>query len=663
MKLHEIQQGLETLGVFEELKKLKEIREPLIIGGGAQTNWGDIVGDIEDQTDLQDEFVNVTGDSMTGALNMTDNPIQDVGFLDFNLVNGIAQAEGRMVWNDDEGTLNLGMKGGVVNLQIGQESLVRGKNTSGTTITNGMAVRITGATGANPNFGLSDADNPAQAGSIGLATEDIVNNQFGYVTTQGLVRGLDTSGTPVGETWAAGDRLFVSNDEGELTNIQPTATERIIFIGLVTRKHASEGVIWVSPINVSYIEELSGNRDGSGNVLLNIDSVNGRVGIGTDSPLGLLHSIGKADEVQQIIQAYSTQTNNILEIQDSGNNVLAGVQGRGTYFSDLGSDPTNLFIGVNAGNSTTTGQWNSGIGENCLSSLTTGNQNFCLGFNVGNAITSGFSNTAIGSNALITCSTGIGNVAVGNTALSMSNGVGNMGLGFASGWRLTTGGFNVIIGPYAGSRQTDNSQLLIIDASGGAGRASVAEEEANSILYGQMDASVVNQTLRLNAEVTIPQDLIFEGDDSGLQFTQIYEEDGTSTVALPLQDTFYQVTAFSVNGEVNGMVPDHTSDHITVTKTGKYLVSISIGFSQTTAVSIEYDFHVQKNDGAVDFPCISAHRNSGGASQVGNTATTGIIDLTAGDTVELWVERLDGAAVSRTITIATCSLVLVQIGG
>ena len=34
--------------------------------------WGSIIGDIADQTDLQDEFVNVTGDTMTGALILAD---------------------------------------------------------------------------------------------------------------------------------------------------------------------------------------------------------------------------------------------------------------------------------------------------------------------------------------------------------------------------------------------------------------------------------------------------------------------------------------------------------------------------------------------------------------------------------------------------------------
>jgi hypothetical protein len=164
------------------------------------------------------------------------------------------------------------------------------------------------------------------------------------------------------------------------------------------------------------------------------------------------------------------------------------------------------------------------------------------------------------------------------------------------------------------------------------------------------------------AEVSATGDLTFVG-SAGLPFAQIYEEDGSSTLGLAAQDTAYQITAFSVDGESNNATPDHTNDHITIVKSGMYLATLNVSFSQTTAVSIEYDFHIKKNNGATDFPATSAHRNSGGASAVGNASATGIIDLTAGDTVEAWVERLDGGAVTRTITIAAISITLVQLGG
>ena len=194
--------------------------------------------------------------AMTGNLDMDDNPVVDVGYIDFNLINGVAQSEGRQVWNDDEGTVNLGLKGGVVNLQIGQEMLFRARNDEGSGIANGQAIRLLGGTGSQPTIELANATDVTK-GATGLATEDIANNQFGYVTTGGLVRG-DTDQPIDTSSWVAGTSLFLSNTDGLLTNAPPTSTERIVFIGIVIRQHASEGVILVSPINVSFLSELSG---------------------------------------------------------------------------------------------------------------------------------------------------------------------------------------------------------------------------------------------------------------------------------------------------------------------------------------------------------------------------------------------------------------------
>lgn len=154
--------------------------------------------------------------------------------------------------------------------------------------------------------------------------------------------------------------------------------------------------------------------------------------------------------------------------------------------------------------------------------------------------------------------------------------------------------------------------------------------------------------------------VVFKG-ECGLPYAQIYEEDGSSTLALAAQDTFYQITSFSANGEYNNCTPDYTNDHITVLEAGRYLVNASI--SVQSAQANEYDFHIQTNNGATDFPCTSMHLDTNVANKTVSTAASGILDLNANDTVEMWVERLDGAAVSKTITIVNASITLMQIGG
>lgn len=132
----------------------------------------------------------------------------------------------RVQWNQDDGTMDVGLYGGSV-LQVGQELMFYAKNTSGSTIANGTPVMFTGTVGASGKltFGLAIADGSVPADyMMGVATQDIADNAFGYVTNFGLVRGFDTTGTPYGEVWADGDLLyFGATTPGTWTKVQPIA--------------------------------------------------------------------------------------------------------------------------------------------------------------------------------------------------------------------------------------------------------------------------------------------------------------------------------------------------------------------------------------------------------------------------------------------------------
>lgn len=189
--------------------------------------------------------------AVSGPISHSNQDIDDVASILFDINDGAASEEGRLKWNAIDGTLEVGMPGGNVNLQIGQEELIRMKNVSGSTIVNGAAVRISGVDGNHPTVGLSDANDPATAGCIGLATEDILHNAFGYVTTSGMVRDINTL------AWNVADRLFVSQTPGELTNVYPSGTDRIILVAIVIKDSETEGMVWVWPINQAHLSELS----------------------------------------------------------------------------------------------------------------------------------------------------------------------------------------------------------------------------------------------------------------------------------------------------------------------------------------------------------------------------------------------------------------------
>jgi len=167
----------------------------------------------------------------------------DMSSLDFNSVNfdvtpTDTNAVGRLVWNDTDGTLNLGLKGGVSVLQLGQEVLIRAVNKTGSAISNGQAVRITGSHGNRVTIVKAQADSAANSSkTIGLATEDIANNAEGFVTMLGLVRDVDTSG------FSEGDEVWLSSSTaGGLVNTEPTIS---VHVGWVSRSHATLGSILV----------------------------------------------------------------------------------------------------------------------------------------------------------------------------------------------------------------------------------------------------------------------------------------------------------------------------------------------------------------------------------------------------------------------------------
>jgi hypothetical protein len=73
----------------------------------------------------------------------------------------------------------------------------------------------------------------------------------------------------------------------------------------------------------------------------------------------------------------------------------------------------NLFMGINSGNYTLSGDQNTGIGHSAFISITSGTQNTSLGFNTGASLTSGSSNTFIGWSAGSSTTTGNGNIYIG----------------------------------------------------------------------------------------------------------------------------------------------------------------------------------------------------------------------------------------------------------
>lgn len=170
-----------------------------------------------------------------------------------------------------------------------------------------------------------------------------------------------------------------------------------------------------------------------------------------------------------------------------------------------------------------------------------------------------------------------------------------------------------------------------------------------------VDVLVANE-LRTNATKATPQgELVAPGD-----YGEIWVEGNTDETALPV-GIWVQYTGFANNGESRGAIPDHTNNHITIRKAGKYLVTASLTIESASGTGAVIRTSVFKNNGAVEYANIHAHRAMAtGGGDDGSLSLSGIGAFEVGDTVELWIKN-DTNSVAATGEAATLSVVQVEL--
>ncbi len=186
--------------------------------------------------------------------------------------------EGRLFYDSENHALVVYNEESEVTQQLGQEEYLRVRNNTGATITNGTPVIITGSHGnVAPTIAPANAASDINSRVVGIATHNIENNSFGYVTTYGIVRGIDTS------SFSGGDEIFLSTTPGELTATCPVIPNYCAPIGYVIRSHAANGSVLV---------ELGKHKLGGGDLKseanLNLQGIPFVSTVGSDRSGGLL---------------------------------------------------------------------------------------------------------------------------------------------------------------------------------------------------------------------------------------------------------------------------------------------------------------------------------------------------------------------------------------
>ena len=189
--------------------------------------------------------------------NLTGNEFENVKRIQFTTSSGgQASQPGALYWAPEDKTLSLGTINGS-SIEIGQENVLPIMNQTGALIPDGAVVGYDGALGASGiikgKLYTANGVEPAEF-LLGIATHDIPNGEIGHVATFGKLRGLNTTGTPYGETWVAGDILWAHPTvPGGLTKVKPTAPNLKINMAAVTSVHATQGSIVIRATYGSYL--------------------------------------------------------------------------------------------------------------------------------------------------------------------------------------------------------------------------------------------------------------------------------------------------------------------------------------------------------------------------------------------------------------------------
>lgn len=192
-----------------------------------------------------------TGATPTGAVTGIDS-IETPDYIQFDTTNAAATAIARLGWDNGEGTLVLGLKGGNVNMPIGEMVYQMCYNGTGSSIAKGSVVYISGAQGQRPSVTLALAGSDAtSARTFGVAAEAIANGAEGIVVEFGIVHGLNTSSYSVGQT------LYLSGTTpGAFQTTKPVAPTHLVYVANVISVSSTAGRIFVKIQNGYELEEL-----------------------------------------------------------------------------------------------------------------------------------------------------------------------------------------------------------------------------------------------------------------------------------------------------------------------------------------------------------------------------------------------------------------------
>ena len=293
------------------------------------------VGELQQQIDALRQEVQTYPQPALGTMAQLQQA--NVPWLTFDTTpQSVPTDVGTVAW---DGGTTLGVQATAnVLMRVGEAEYVYVKASSA--ITKGQLCYHTGAVGASGVITaaptpLSLAD-PTQI--LGVAAESIALNGFGLIQISGDLRGFNTTGSSVGETWADGDPLYYNPSYvGSFTKTKPSAPNQKTYVG----------------------EVINAGAGSSG--AINVRVIPGSVLGGTDSNVQF-SALANGDLIQydSALQYWRNVPASTLPV-GTATNLAGGAAGSVPYQS---APSTTTFLGIGAagrwlGSSGTAPQWNA----------------------------------------------------------------------------------------------------------------------------------------------------------------------------------------------------------------------------------------------------------------------------------------------------------------
>jgi hypothetical protein len=277
------------------------------------------------------DYLPLSGGTVTGNTTFTSG--LTVNYIDFDTTPNVPSPTGGTLYFDSaENALSYKpiTPSNDVTVNLGQESLIRIYNDLGFQINNGQALHITGSTSGSPTVSLAvgTGGDSVQFQISGIATHDIPNSSFGFMTVFGVVRDLNLTGFTVGE------QIYLSQTvPGGLSSYSGLSiTGRTCEVGHILDNSAS------GKIQVAILNEIEGTiiTTQENNILAANNSSTGLFefsGLSISTPSGTTFNVGPVEGwiIDNVTEPQNPTIQLIIYTGSTGNTALYVSSATETY--------------------------------------------------------------------------------------------------------------------------------------------------------------------------------------------------------------------------------------------------------------------------------------------------------------------------------------------